>query len=422
MKTIFLIILSICTIFGAHAQSNEGFQYQSIIRNPAGDAAGNRPVNVQFDILQAHAEGAVVYSETQETATDAAGRIQLTIGAGNVLAGQFNAIEWDRNDYYVKTSIDQGDGSTHSSTQQLISVPYALSAATAGSVEKKSPDGTVWKLHVDDEGVLSAQEKTDNIIPIPNGYSRLAFHDEFDGEGLPDASKWSYEEGYIRNGEMQYYTVAREENCYQKDGYLHIVCRNDSLPVENAKIQHWPEIRKDSIVPVTSASIHTKDKASWTYCRVEVRAKLPLCLGTWPAIWMMPEGDVYGYWPNSGEIDIMEHVGYDPNRIHYTLHCRKYNWNAGTNPRTLSVNCYNVNTEFHIYALEWNEDRIEFYLDGALKYRVNKNNGTWEEWPFHLPFYLILNTGFGGGWGGREGVDLSGLPQDYVIDYVRIYQ
>ncbi|MDR2806085.1 MAG: family 16 glycosylhydrolase, partial [Dysgonamonadaceae bacterium] len=117
-----------------------------------------------------------------------------------------------------------------------------------------------------------------------------------------------------------------------------------------------------------------------------------------------------------------EHVGYDPNRVHYTLHSRKYNWSNGDNPRTLSVNCYNVNTEFHIYALEWHEDRIEFYLDGVRKYRVNKNNGTWEEWPFFHPFYLILNTGFGGGWGGREGVDLKGLPQDYVIDYVRVYQ
>jgi beta-glucanase (GH16 family) len=193
--------------------------------------------------------------------------------------------------------------------------------------------------------------------------------------------------------------------------------------VENAKVRTNSEVRKDTIVPVTSASIHTKDKASWKYCRVEVRAKLPLCLGTWPAIWMMPQVDTYGYWPSSGEIDIMEHVGYMPEQVHFTLHCATYNSGTATNPRNHSVNCYNVNTQFHVYAVEWKEDQIEFFVDGLLKFRVKKKTtDTWREWPFYHPFYLILNSGFGGSWGGQQGINLAGLPQDYVIDYVRVFQ
>jgi beta-glucanase (GH16 family) len=119
----------------------------------------------------------------------------------------------------------------------------------------------------------------------------------------------------------------------------------------------------------------------------------------------------------------MEHVGFDPNRVHFTLHCNKYNSGTYPNPRSRSINCYNVNTQFHVYAVEWNEDRIEFFVDGTLQFRVlKKTTDTWTEWPFHRPFYLILNSAFGGGWGGQQGINLAGLPQDYVIDYVRVFQ
>lgn len=244
---------------------------------------------------------------------------------------------------------------------------------------------------------------------VKKPFSKLVFSDEFSGMGLPSDSLWNYEEGYVRNGEMQYYTVQRKENCYLQDGFLHIVIRNDSALIN------------DTIRPITSASLITQGKKSWKYCKVEVRAKLPLCLGTWPAVWMMPETDVYGEWPCSGEIDIMEHVGYEPDNVHYAIHSDKYN-HTKDNQKRFTVPCPTSYTDFHTYALEWSEKQIKWYLDGELTYSVAKDEEGWEAWPFDQPFYLILNAAFGGGWGGRNGVDPTKLPQEYIIDYVRIYQ
>lgn len=254
---------------------------------------------------------------------------------------------------------------------------------------------------------LSAQETT--IIPMPCGYTKLVFNDEFNNDGFPDESKWGYEKGYIRNGEKQYYTVKRQENCYIKDGLLHIVALNDSAKVDG------------DVRPVTSTSLLTKNKHSWTYCRVEVRAKLPMCLGSWPAIWMMPNNSKYGSWPKSGEIDIMEHVGYEPNNVHYAIHSEKYNHVLNTQKRH-TVTCNTSYSDFHVYALEWHADRIDWILDGEVMYTVVNDEDVWDAWPFNQPFYLILNFAFGGGWGGYAGIDLKGLPQTYLIDYVRIFQ
>jgi beta-glucanase (GH16 family) len=241
-------------------------------------------------------------------------------------------------------------------------------------------------------------------------HTQLVFQDEFDGKGLPDASKWEYEEGYVRNGEKQYYTSKRIENCYQKDGFLHLVALNDSAEIAG------------KIHPVTAASIHTKNTFGWKFGRVEVRAKLPVCLGTWPAIWLMPVDAIYGSWPKSGEIDIMEHVGYEPERVNYAIHTEAYN-HTKKNGKGSNAFCLTCGSEFHVYALEWYEDRLEWHLDGKKRFIIHQpQEATWESWPFEHPFYLILNLAFGGGWGGTKGMDLEGLPQEFVIDYVRIFQ
>jgi beta-glucanase (GH16 family) len=240
-------------------------------------------------------------------------------------------------------------------------------------------------------------------------FSKLVFQEEFSGQGLPSDSLWGYEEGYVRNGEMQYYTVKRTENCCQKDGFLYLTILNDSALIDG------------KIRPVTSASLITKGINAWKYCKVEVRAKLPSCLGTWPAIWMMPEKDNYGDWPKSGEIDIMEHVGYEPDNIHYAIHSDKYN-HTKNNQKNHTVACPSSHTDFHVYGLEWTKNEIKWFLDGKLQHAVKKDEKGWSAWPFNQKFYLILNAAFGGGWGGRNGVDLSKLKQEFIIDYVRVYQ
>ena len=262
------------------------------------------------------------------------------------------------------------------------------------------------------------------MVEIPKGYTRLVFQDEFNGEGLVDDDKWVYEVGFVRNHEMQYYTEKRIENVYQKDGVLHIRCINqDTLRDESGNILNKyidPKTGKDYYI--TSGSINTKGKYDWTYCRVEARLKVPLGSGTWSAIWMMPAKSVYGYWPLSGEIDIMEHVGYDPEKVNYAIHTEAHN-HMKKNGKGHNAFCPTCCSEFHVYGLEWYEDRLEWYLDGRKRFVVTRpENATWESWPFDQEFYLILNLAFGGGWGGTKGIDTDLLPQEYIIDYIRVYQ
>ena len=170
----------------------------------------------------------------------------------------------------------------------------------------------------------------------------------------------------------------------------------------------------------TSARLVSRDKGDWTYGRFEIRAKLPRGRGTWPAIWMLPTDWEYGGWPGSGEIDIMEHVGYDMNVVHSTVHTESYHHSIGTQ-KGESILVDDVDTSFHVYAVEWRPDRIDAFVDGQ-KYFTFVNEGTgYQEWPFDKRFHLLLNIAVGGSWGGAQGVDNSIFPQQLVIDYVRVY-
>lgn len=245
-------------------------------------------------------------------------------------------------------------------------------------------------------------------IAIPEGYSKVVFHDEFDVDGMPDSTLWNYEVGYIRNGELQYYTPGLNSVC--RDGVLIIEARADSIEIDG------------NIAPITSASLTTKDRNAWKYGYVEVRAKLPSSLGTWPAIWMMPQEDSYGKWPRSGEIDILEHVGYNPENIHFSAHTERYNHMIGTQ-RTHVIKAPEAVGQFHVYGLKWTPDRLTWLYDGKEVYTIDRDaDSDWTAWPFDIDYYLILNLAFGGGWGGAEGVDIDSLPQSYEIDYVRVYQ
>ena len=260
--------------------------------------------------------------------------------------------------------------------------------------------------------LLSCSSANKTPKPYPGGsgkYTQLVWFDEFNGTGLPDPEKWSYERGYVRNRELQYYTVERIENVEQRDGNLVITALNDSALING------------EICPITSASIITRGKGDWMYCRVEVRAKLPSCLGTWPAIWMMPTKNTYGGWPRSGEIDILEHVGYEPDKVHFNLHTGKYNHTKGTG-RGTSVDLPNPDKGFNVYAIEWFEDHIDWFVNDKKVFTVQNDGEGWESWPLDHPFYLILNLAFGGAWGATKGVDVNGLPQKYYIDYVRVFQ
>lgn len=405
------------------AQTVKGIPYQTVVRDAEGNPMGDQGVTVRFYIQRtlssrADAEPLLLYSETHTTVSDANGLVTLQVGEGEPLEGSFDAVDWwGKISVKIELELTGSGEALFTTTQELASVPYALSAENALLI--KSEDGTQWSIECDNDGTLKTTK-------IPQRYTKLVFSDEFDGSGLPDDSKWGYEEGYVRNGEEQYYTVARRENCYLSDGYLHIVCRNDSALIEDALYEKpWSAggshgYRADTIIPVTSASVITKGKFAFTYGRVEVRAKLPVCLGSWPAIWMFPQDR--SDWPACGEIDIIEHVGYDPNNIYFTVHSTELNSNNQPNRYASSVPIQNPE-DWHVYAFEWQPDRLMWYIDDELQFTVVRSRVYSDSnWPFNKDFYLLLNFAFGGGWGGREGIDLEALPLEYVIDYVRVYQ
>ena len=232
--------------------------------------------------------------------------------------------------------------------------------------------------------------------PTPSGWN-LIWSDEFNNTGLPDSSKWGYDSDYGFGD--QYFTKARSENARVENGTLVIEARKESY--QGAKY--------------TAALIETRGKASWTYGRMEVRAKLPEGRGVWPAIWTLA---VSGGWPASGEIDIMEYVGFDPDKVYANVHGRKDGTHYQSGPESYSL--LRPYDNFHVYALEWFPDRMDFFVDGN-KYHTYSNNGS-NPWPFDKPQYLILNLAIGGEWGGQQGIDDSIFPQKYIIDYVRVYQ
>lgn len=207
------------------------------------------------------------------------------------------------------------------------------------------------------------------------------------------------------NNEAQYYASGRKENAWVSDGVLRITALKE--PMEGRSY--------------TSARLITKGKGDWLYGRFEIRAKLPTGRGTWPAIWMLPTDWEYGDWPKSGEIDIMENVGYDPDTIVGSSHTEKYNHAIGTqkNAKIACPDCYKA---FHVYALEWEEDEYRLYVDDQL-YFTFKNEGIgYEVWPYDKRFHILLNLAIGGNWGGQKGIDDSLFPHVFEIDYVRVYK
>ncbi|NDA64830.1 MAG: glycoside hydrolase family 16 protein, partial [Chitinophagia bacterium] len=171
----------------------------------------------------------------------------------------------------------------------------------------------------------------------------------------------------------------------------------------------------------TSAKLVTKNKGDWMYGRFEARMKIPTGRGTWPAFWMLPTDASYGGWPKSGEVDIMEHVGYDQDKIYVTVHTDAFNHLKNTQyGRDTLVRGATEN--FNIYRVDWTPTSITGYVNNNKMFQFNNSNKGYQEWPFDKRFYLLLNLAVGGDWGGRQGIDDSAFPTTLEIDYVRVYQ
>jgi beta-glucanase (GH16 family) len=239
---------------------------------------------------------------------------------------------------------------------------------------------------------------------------RLVWSDDFNVNGTPDSSKWSYDLGVGNpegwgNNELQFYT-RDPRNARVENGFLIIEARKDSMGHK----------------AFTSARMVSRKKGDWRYGRIEVKAKLPKGKGTWPAIWMLSTDWKYGGWPASGEIDIMEHVGFDQGVVHGTIHTELYNHSKGTQKEG-KITIADASEAFHIYGLEWTDAKMDFMVDRKIYHTVVRDpNDDFKGWPFDQPFHLILNIAVGGNWGGREGVDENIWPQRMEVDFVKVYQ
>jgi beta-glucanase (GH16 family) len=242
--------------------------------------------------------------------------------------------------------------------------------------------------------------------PPPSG-RRLVWADDFDTPGAPDPSRWRYDVGGggWGNHELEFYTRNRRENARVEDGHLIIEARRE----------RWE--KRD----YTSARLVTKGTGDWTYGRVEVRARLPKGRGSWPAIWLLATTPGRLRWPDDGEIDIMEHVGFDPGIIHGSIHTKRYNHIIGTQ-KTATVAVADAMDAFHVYTTEWDRQRLRIFVDDREYFSFANEHTGRDTWPFDAPFHLLLNIAVGGDWGGKEGVDNAAFPLRMEIDYVHVYQ
>lgn len=247
----------------------------------------------------------------------------------------------------------------------------------------------------------------DCMTELPDNYI-LVWADEFNYEGALDTNKWNYDVGTGNggwgNGEQQFYTN-RLDNVSVHDGHLTITAKKENY----------------SGSQYTSGRITSKNKGDWKYGFVEVRAKLPTGQGTWPAIWMLPSTTTHGYWPNSGEIDIMETTGYNPNKILGTVHTGAYNHLNGTQKGSYT-NISNSTSNYNLYQMEWTDTYVKMLVNNKAYFTFYRdvNHPNYMTWPFDEPFHLLLNVAMGGSMGGN--ISSSFVESCMDVDYVRVYK
>ena len=305
------------------------------------------------------------------------------------------------------TTMPNGDGtgvvnftvSANNAKEYKMSVDGEILTSTTGSFtytfkQSGTNDHTVYvSAYNGDKFISGSTIVTVYVIP------KAVFFDEFNVDGAPDSSKWGYDLGNNNgwgNNEAQYYTN-RTQNAVVSNGTLKINLIKEAYQGYN----------------YTSARLLSKGKYSMKYGKVEIRAKIPSGGGTWPALWMLGDNIDSVGWPACGEIDIMEHVGNQLNRIFGTLH---YPGRSGGNADGASVIIPNATTEFHIYSMEWNASTIKIYVDNQLFFTYNNSANS----PFNQNFFFIMNVAMGGNFGGTIDPNVTNATME--VDYIRVYQ
>lgn len=236
--------------------------------------------------------------------------------------------------------------------------------------------------------------------------SVLVWNEEFNYIGLPDSMKWDFSTvGNLwqwGNGELQQYTRMNSNNAYVSNGSLKIRVLN-----EDGKI--------------TSARLHTKDKGEWEHARIEVRAKLAAGRGLWSAIWLLPSNWKFSDKYIDGEIDIVEHVGFNADSTFHSTHTYTHSFDR-KNTYTLAELVPDCETEFHNYTVEWDRQSVCFFVDDILVGSYLHEGHQHLRWTFNQSYYLILNVAVGGAWASKNGIDKDCFPSEMQVDYVRVYR
>lgn len=236
----------------------------------------------------------------------------------------------------------------------------------------------------------------------PLAGKKLVLNQDFTKLKKIDPKVWLFDDGPAYNNEIEKYTNQANKNAWIENRHLVIEARKESHQVTSARLV---------------------SHQSWKYGYIEAEVQVPAGKGPWPAFWMLNDrirtaGPTHLDWPKCGEIDIMENVGFDPAAFHFSLHTEQYNW-MKKEQRTMVVREAKP-AGFHKFGINWTPKVIDFYMDRKLVYHVPNTEDTLEAWPFHDPYYIILNLAVGGNMGGA--VDNSIFPCRYLVKYVRVYQ
>lgn len=238
--------------------------------------------------------------------------------------------------------------------------------------------------------------------------AELIWSDEFDGTAL-SSENWLFETGSHGWGNNELQDYVANDNVEVSDGILKIIAKKEASGSAN----------------YTSTRLNSKE--SFRYGKIEIRAKIPDHQGNgiWPALWMLGSNIQTSGWPACGEIDIMEYVSFDPNKVHFSIHSTANNHTNGTQVTSGAVDLETIEEEFHTYGLLWTDRYLKFYIDDMENIKLNFSRPTVsnvENWPFNQHFYFLMNIAVGGNWGGLEGIDTTIFPAVLEVDYVRVYQ
>jgi beta-glucanase (GH16 family) len=417
MKNFIFYVFLMLVMFQGYSQSTKGNSFVCLI-----EAESFKESSSEFDVIDLNDGNKVVPGLNKsdwlgfEVFVDIPGRYKCEIK----LSSESNT----GGNCWIEDYYDNKDDRTYNITAG-IHVPTTRKGGVFSVVSKEgSPLNTglhKMKLHIESDQVnvdwikftlMKSHQLTPDTLTqsIKGDQWKLVWSDEFEGKGIPDTSKWSYDIGNWGwgNNEPQYYTELRTENARQENGNLIIEARKNDME------QDW-----------TSARLTTRGKVSFVYGKIEFRAKVPSGVGTWAAGWLL--GDAYRdeiSWPYCGEIDVMECVGREiddestDGLNHGSCHTRAYYFKQG-NHLTSVLPVKNMSNEFHTYTAEWYADRIDAFVDGEKYYTYDKTANELE-WPFNNPQNIIINLAMGGGMGGP--IDESITSQKLIVDYIRVYE